>query len=162
MGQRGAGSWSGWLHWGRRRGAACCVCSGGLWIQGWEELLRLWGQRWERLPGPALGPAPSNGRIPCYSQTLSLPNGLKKLLPKNDIIDKYTYELRQSKPSKKVENFRDRWWRKIDLFVVPSVTSSFHHSRCLFITQRRWWRQNRPHSWGWGEVGVIGRGVHEL
>ena len=33
---------------------------------------------------------------------------LEKLLPKNDIIDKYTYELRQSKPSKKVENFRDR------------------------------------------------------
>lgn len=78
VGQGGAGHGLGGCAEGGQRGAACCVCSGGLWIRGWEELLRLWGQWWERLPGPAPGPAPSNGRIlVAESQTLCLPNGLK-------------------------------------------------------------------------------------
>ena len=70
--------------------------------------MRLWGQWWERLPGPAPGPAPSNGRILVAESNSLFAQWLEKLLAKNDIIDKYTYELRQSESSKKVENFRDR------------------------------------------------------
>lgn len=40
------------------RGAARCVPSGGTRTRGQEDLRRLWGQWWERLPWASLGPCP--------------------------------------------------------------------------------------------------------
>ena len=52
-----SGPWSRWRCSRRKQENTHCVCSRGAWgLGGGEELMRLWGQWWERLPWTSPGP----------------------------------------------------------------------------------------------------------
>lgn len=106
--------------------------------------MRTWG--WggaDEIVGTVVGEAPldepwavplSNGRIPCYRGKLSAQWSEKPLHNdrKLNTMSEITQTQKASPAGSSVESFWDNRWRKIDPFVVPSVTSSSHHSRRLF------------------------------
>lgn len=100
-----SGLWSGWRPWGRRRGAVCCaVCAHeARGLRQPEELLTLRDSGGKGSCGPALSPALSHGRIPCYAVQGSVCPVVWKNLHNVDIIERCTHSLKEAKPRKEAQ-----------------------------------------------------------